>query len=41
MLNILVQKICMTMSTYELPVIYFCLKTKLGKNYMIGYARGH
>ena len=30
-------KIFMTMSTYELPVIYFCLKSNLGPKYMIGY----
>ena len=28
-------KICMMMSTYKLPFIYFCLKEKLGKKYMI------
>ena len=36
-LKILVQKLCMTMSTYELPVTYFCLKPNLGTKYMIGW----
>ena len=38
-LKILDQKICMTMLTYELPVIYLCLKSKLGTKDMIGCAR--
>ena len=28
----------MMLSTYDEPVIYFCLKSELGTKYMIGYA---
>ena len=31
MLNILTPKICLTVSTYELPVIYFCVDVKAWK----------
>ena len=34
-------KICITMSTYEIIVIYFYLKPNLGTKYMIGCARGY
>ena len=34
-------KICMKMSTYELPVILFCIKPNLGTNYIIRCAQGH
>ena len=33
--------IYMTMSTYDLPVIYFCLKTNIETKYMIGCAQGY
>ena len=35
-LNIFIQKIWMTLSTYEEPVIYCYMKLKLGIKYMIG-----
>ena len=34
-------KICLTISTYELPVIYLCLKSKLETNYITGCAQVH
>ena len=40
-LKILVQKIFMTMSAYEFPVIYTCLKPMLGTKYMIEYTQLH
>ena len=30
------RKKCLTMSKNELPVIYFCLKSKFGKKYIVG-----
>ena len=38
-LEILIRKICLMMSTYELPVIYLYLNLKLGTKYMIVYTR--
>ena len=32
--------ICLTISTYDLPVIYFYLKSKLGTKYIIRWAQG-
>ena len=31
----------MTLSTYDLPVIYLCLKLNTGKEYMTGYKLQH
>ena len=34
-------KVFTIMSTYELPVIYLCLKPNLGTKYTIGYSWGN
>ena len=38
-MKILIQKICLTLSTYKISVIYFYIKLKLGTKYMIRYWR--